>query len=234
VARTAATRPPPAAACSPASGPCCGEPFPVWKRNAGSIAAQLFQEAGARIVAVSDSGGGIHLEKGLDVPTLIAHKAKTGAVAGFAGRAISNPELLTLECDILVPAALENQIRQDNVATVRARFICEAANGPITPAADHILFERGIPVLPDILANSGGVCVSYFEWVQNNENEQWDVEGVNSKLRTKMERATDTVINKQAEMGAKSKASAIDLRTAALLVAIERVAHVAVERGIWP
>ena len=202
--------------------------------NAGSIAAQLFQEAGARIVAVSDSGGGIHLEKGLDVPTLIAHKAKTGAVAGFAGRAISNPELLTLECDILVPAALENQIRQDNVATVRARFICEAANGPITPAADHILFERGIPVLPDILANSGGVCVSYFEWVQNNENEQWDVEGVNSKLRTKMERATDTVINKQAEMGAKSKASAIDLRTAALLVAIERVAHVAVDRGIWP
>ena len=202
--------------------------------NAGSIAAQLFYEAGARIVAASDSRGGIQLEKGFDVPALIDHKNKTGAMAGFAGRAISNAELLALECDILIPAALENQIRQDNVATVRARFICEAANGPITPAADHILFERGIPVLPDILANSGGVCVSYFEWVQNNENEQWDVEGVNSKLRTKMERATDTVINKQAEMGAKSKASAIDLRTAALLVAIERVAHVAVERGIWP
>lgn len=202
--------------------------------NAGSIAAQLFHEAGARIIAVSDSGGGIHLEKGCDVPALIAHKAKTGAVAGFAGKAISNADLLALECDILIPAALENQIRQDNAAAVRARFICEAANGPTTPAADRILFERGIPILPDILANSGGVCVSYFEWVQNNENEQWDEDGVNLKLKTKMERATDTVINKQADAAAKAKGIAIDLRTAALLVAIERVAHVAVERGIWP
>ena len=201
--------------------------------NAGSIAAQLFNEAGARIVAASDSRGGIQLEKGFDVPALIDHKNKTGAMAGFAGRAISNAELLALECDILIPAALENQIRQDNAAEVHTRFICEAANGPTTPAADRILFERGIPVLPDILANSGGVCVSYFEWVQNNENEQWDVDGVNNKLRTKMERATDTVINKQAEMAGKSE-TAIDLRTAALLVAIERVAHVAVERGIWP
>jgi glutamate dehydrogenase (NAD(P)+) len=200
--------------------------------NAGSIAAQLFQEAGARIVAVSDSGGGIHLDKGFDVPALIAHKTKTGAVAGFAGRAIDNADLLSLECDILIPAALENQIRQDNAGAVRARFICEAANGPTTPAADRILFERGIPVLPDILANSGGVCVSYFEWVQNNENEQWDLDGVNLKLRTKMERATDTVINKQAERAGTGKP--IDLRTAALLVAVERVAHVAVERGIWP
>jgi len=199
--------------------------------NAGSIAAQLFHEAGACIVAVSDSGGGIQLEKSFDVPALIEHKNKTGAVAGLAGRAIGNAELLTLECDILIPAALENQIRQDNAAEVHARFICEAANGPTTPAADHILFERGIPVLPDILANSGGVCVSYFEWVQNNENEQWDVDGVNNKLRTKMERATDTVINKQAEVADKTP---VDLRTAALLVAIERVAHVAVERGIWP
>jgi glutamate dehydrogenase (NAD(P)+) len=202
--------------------------------NAGSIAARLFQDAGARIVAVSDSGGGIFQENGLDVPALIAHKAKTGAVAGFKGKAITNAELLALECDILIPAALENQIRQDNVASVRARFICEAANGPTTPAADQILFERGIPVLPDILANSGGVCVSYFEWVQNNENEQWDEEGVNHKLRLKMERAADTVIDKQAEMSGKSKSAAVDLRTAALLVAVERVAHVAVERGIWP
>jgi glutamate dehydrogenase (NAD(P)+) len=203
--------------------------------NAGGIAAGLFQEAGARIVAVSDSRGGIHQDGGLDVAAVIAHKARAGAVAGMPGtRPIANAELLSLDCDILIPAALENQIRQDNAQTVRARFICEAANGPTTPAADQLLFKRGIPVLPDILANSGGVCVSYFEWVQNNENEQWDLEGVNQKLRAKMERATDTVIEKQAEMNKRAGAAPIDLRTAALLVAVERVAHVALERGIWP
>jgi glutamate dehydrogenase (NAD(P)+) len=203
--------------------------------NAGGIAAELFHEAGARIVAVSDSRGGIHQEKGMDVQALLAHKAKTGKVAGLPGaKAVSNEELLTVDCDILIPAALENQIRRTNAAEVRARFICEAANGPTTPAADEILYRKGIPVLPDILANSGGVCVSYFEWVQNNENEQWDEEEVNHKLYTKMVRATDAVINKQAEINAKEAGRPIDLRTAALLVAIERVAHVAIERGIWP
>src|SRR5207302_8542602 len=143
-------------------------------------------------------------------------------------------ELLALECDVLIPAALENQIRRDNAAAVRARFVCEAANGPTTPAADRLLAARGIPVLPDILVNSGGVCVSYFEWVQNNENEQWDVEEVNQKLRMKMERATDTVIDKRTEVNGRAGAQPLDLRTAALLVAIERVAHVALERGIRP
>jgi glutamate dehydrogenase (NAD(P)+) len=203
--------------------------------NAGSIAARLFQEAGARIIAVSDSRGGIYQEQGLDLAAVLAHKSRGGSVVGTAStRTISNEELLALECDILIPAALENQIRKDNAGGMRARFICEAANGPTTPAADRVLFERGIPVLPDILANAGGVCVSYFEWVQNNENEQWDLEEVNQKLRTKMERATDAVLAKQAEVQRRPGGQRLDLRTAALVVAVERVANVALARGIWP
>jgi glutamate dehydrogenase (NAD(P)+) len=152
---------------------------------------------------------------------------------------------LALECDILIPAALECQIRGDNCAQVRARYIAEAANGPTTPAADRLLHSRGIPVLPDILANAGGVTVSYFEWVQNIENEKWNEADVNVKLRTKMERATDAVIDRQRAVNEQIKANAlrsrsgdalepIDLRTAAMIVAIERVANVALERGIWP
>jgi glutamate dehydrogenase (NAD(P)+) len=206
--------------------------------NAGAIAADLFHEAGAKIIAVSDSGGGIHSDNGLTPAAVAAHKAKTGSVVSMpATRDLSNEELLTVDCDLLIPAALENQIRRDNSARVRARMICEAANGPTTPAADRILFDKGIPVVPDILANSGGVCVSYFEWVQNIENEQWDLEEVNHKLKTKMERATDTVIEKQANINQQAKNQVpgpIDLRTAALIVAIERVSNVALERGIWP
>jgi glutamate dehydrogenase (NAD(P)+) len=223
--------------------------------NAGGIAAWLFQEAGAAIVAVTDSQGGIYREGGLDLVAVAAHKEQSGTVVGTAGtRTITNDDVLALDCDLLIPAALENQIRRDNAADVKARFVCEAANGPTTPAADRILYERGIPVLPDILTNSGGVCVSYFEWVQNNENEQWDLEEVNRKLRGKMERATDAVIDKQAEInrgaqanGAKGKGAGkkqrpdlpgglgpVDLRTAAVIVAVERVANVALERGIWP
>jgi glutamate dehydrogenase (NAD(P)+) len=207
--------------------------------NAGGIAARLFHNAGAHIIAVSDTRGGIFREKGLDVEAVFAHKAKGGTVVGLPGtKTIGNDELLALECDILIPAALENQLRWDNAPAVKARLVCEAANGPTTPAADRILFERRIPVLPDILANSGGVCVSYFEWVQNNENEQWDLAEVNHKLEVKMRRATDAMLEKQAEINkGQSKGShpgPADLRTAALLVAIERVAHVALERGIWP
>ncbi len=205
--------------------------------NAGSIAARLFHEAGARIIAVSDSQGGIQRPEGLDLAAVAVHKSKSASVIGTPGtKTISNAELLALSCDILIPAALESQIRQDNAGGVRARFIAEAANGPTTPAADRILQERGIPVLPDILANSGGVCVSYFEWVQNNENEQWDEGEVNSKLKVKMERATDSVIDKQAEINRNppAKLGPIDLRTAALIVAVSRVADVALKRGIWP
>jgi glutamate dehydrogenase (NAD(P)+) len=203
--------------------------------NAGNIAARLFHEAGASIIAVSDSRGGICREEGLDIAAVLDHKSRTHAVTGFKGsRAVSNEELLALACDVLIPAALENQIRGDNAASIRARIICEAANGPTTPTADRVLFGRGIPVLPDILANSGGVCVSYFEWVQNNENEQWDVNEVNQKLRNKMDRATDAVIQKQKEINERPGVEPADLRTAAFVLAIERVAHVALERGIWP
>lgn len=202
--------------------------------NAGAAAARLFQEVGARIIAVSDSRGGALRDEGLDLAGVSTHKARTGSVVGSPGtRTITNEELLALPCDLLIPAALENQIRKDNAATIAARLVCEAANGPTTPAADTILLQRGIPVLPDILVNSGGVCVSYFEWVQNIENEQWDLNEVNQKLQAKMERAAAAVIERQASLqrgGAKS----VDLRTTALVLAIERVANVAQERGIWP
>ena len=156
--------------------------------NAGSIAAELFVEQGSKIVAVSDSRGGIYNVDGLDIQGVIAHKKKNGSVQGFKGaKNISNEDLLAVKCDILIPAALENAIREDNAHNVNARFIAEAANGPTTPDAEHILFNRGIPVLPDILANAGGVTVSYFEWVQNIENEQWDSRG--SKLEAAPENA---------------------------------------------
>jgi glutamate dehydrogenase/leucine dehydrogenase len=203
--------------------------------NVGSGAARLFTEAGCRLVAVSDSRGGVAGEQGLDPIALAAHKKKTGGLAGAPGtRPISNDELLASECDILVPAAMECQIRCENAVAVRARLVVEGANAPTTPAADRMLYERGITVLPDILANSGGVCVSYFEWVQNNENEQWDVDSVNSKLRAKMERAIDAVLDRQAALNRQFPHDPVDLRMSALAVAIERVAHVALERGIWP
>jgi glutamate dehydrogenase (NAD(P)+) len=214
--------------------------------NAGAIAAELLHEAGAKIIAVSDSQGGIIRRQGIDIVKALQHKHAKGTVVGAPEtEPISNAELLALECDLLIPAAMESQIRADNVEQVRARFIAEAANGPITPSADRMLVAKGIPVLPDILANSGGVTVSYFEWVQNIENEQWDEAEVNHKLESKMHRATDAVLDKQAAVNelvrtGKLRAETgpalepVDFRTAALIVAIDRVATVALERGIWP
>ena len=202
--------------------------------NAGSIAARLFREAGARIIAVSDSTGGIFASEGIDPRSAMAHKKKTGSVVGLEGtRNISNAELLHVDCDVLIPAAFENQIRADNVGGVSAKLVAEAANGPTTPAADRVLFERGVPVIPDILANSGGVTVSYFEWVQNIENEHWSEDHVNDHLRSKMEAAADAVLQMQLEIKDRHNV-AVDLRTAAFGLAIKRVATVAMARGIWP
>jgi glutamate dehydrogenase/leucine dehydrogenase len=222
--------------------------------NAGAIAAELFAQAGARIIAVSDSAGGMVSRGGLDIPALIAHKQRTRSVVGMPGcDAVGNAELLLLPCDILIPAALENQIRADNAAKVQARCIVEAANGPTTPAADRILFERGIPVLPDILANAGGVTVSYYEWVQNVKMEEWELDEIHEKLQKKMQRATDAVFDKQEELNraldgllpeshaAAQSSEAVgpplpraNLRTAAYVLALDRVAQSAAERGVWP
>ena len=202
--------------------------------NAGSIAATLFTEAGAKVIAISDSTGAIHSDDGLDPAAVVQHKKQTGTVVGMAGTMnITNAELLHIPCDVLIPAAFENQIRADNVEGVQTKVVAEAANGPTTPAADRVLFERGIPVLPDILTNAGGVTVSYFEWVQNIENEHWTEAEVNEKLRVKMEAATDAVLQMQLEIRDRRDAS-VDLRTSAFALAIKRVAQVAMERGIWP
>ena len=214
--------------------------------NAGSVAARLFADAGARIIAVSDSHGGIVLEEGLDVEAALAFKQEHGTVVGLPdSRTVTNDDLLELECDVLIPAALENQIRRDNADRVRARLIVEAANGPTTPAADHILAEAGIPILPDILANAGGVTVSYFEWVQNIEYQRWELNEVNSRLRRRMRSAVDAVIDRWHQFQESSAddepdnrestgGSDVDLRTAALVLAVERVSRVTLERGIWP
>ncbi len=205
--------------------------------NVGAIAAHLFKQAGAKIIAVSDSQGGIHNADGLDLTAVENYKNETGTVVGSMNTtSLSNDELLALECDILIPAALANQIHVNNVELVKARLIVEAANGPVTPAADRVLTEKGIPVIPDILANAGGVSVSYFEWVQNFENEQWDLESVNEKLRRKMMSTTNVVIDCQKELlkANKEKATAIDLRTAALVIALRHLVDITLTRGIWP
>ncbi len=206
--------------------------------NAGAAAASLFHEDGAVIVAISDSQGGIYRSEGIDPEAALEFKAEHGTVVGLPGtHTVTNEEVLGTECDILIPAALENQIRRDNAHRVRARLVCEAANGPTTPAADEILNQAGIHVLPDILANSGGVTVSYFEWVQNIENEQWTLEKVHGMLLGKMQRAVNAVVDRWEELTSVQKASSsefVDLRTAALAVAVARVAIVATERGIWP
>ncbi len=202
--------------------------------NAGSVCARLFRDAGARIIALSDSQGAVESDDGIDPDRALEHKREHGTIVGLHGtQTITNSELLEWDCDILIPAAMENQICQTNAERIRASLICEAANGPTTPGADDILSARGIPVLPDILANAGGVTVSYFEWVQNIENEQWELDVVNAKLLKRMTRAVDAVVDRWHELNAHSD-ERIDLRTAALAVAIQRVGKVALERGIWP
>ena len=204
--------------------------------NVGSIAAHLFRQAGAKIIAISDSQGGVYNENGIDLIAADKHKKEHDTVVGLVDTtSVSNVDLLTLECDILIPAALGNQIHQNNVEQVKARLVVEAANGPVTPAADDVLFAKDIPVIPDILANAGGVTVSYFEWMQNLENEQWYLEEVNEKLQRRMKQVVARVLACQKELIESGETDGnVDLRTAALVLAIRRIADVTLSRGIWP
>jgi glutamate dehydrogenase (NAD(P)+) len=196
--------------------------------NAGSIAARLLAEDGATILAVSDSQGGIYSPRGIDPLRATRYKQEHGTLAGFADTdLISNDELLEIDCDILVPAALESVITRNNAPRIKTRMIAEAANGPTTPEADHILFEKGIMVLPDILANAGGVTVSYFEWAQNIQGYYWAEDEVNQKLERVMKRAFQDVHETASN-------SNVDMRTGAYMLAISRVAEVTKLRGIFP
>lgn len=185
--------------------------------NAGQFAAKLWSEAGHKIVALSDSRGAIYNVGGLDIEAVMEHKKTKGMLAGFAGSGeITNEELLALECDVLIPAALEDQITKENADAVQAKVIVELANGPTTPEADDVLFGKGIPVVPDILANAGGVTVSTFEWEQNLKGEHWSEEEVFVKLKEIMEREALNIYEKATALNT-------DMRRAAFIVALERL-----------
>ena len=205
----------------------------------GRVAARLYRDAGARIIAVSDSRAGILAQEGdsLDLDAVSAHKVREGVLTGVPGTlSLTNEDLLALECDILVPAALGGQIHSGNAERVQARLVVEGANRPITPAADDILHRRGIPVVPDILANAGGVTVSYYEWVQNLEHHSWSLDDINGRLRSRMFDATDRVVARWRAFPADCPDQTLcrDLRTAAMVEAVERLGRVLEQRGIWP
>ncbi len=197
--------------------------------NAGSFVHKLAQEIlGAKVVAVSDSAGGVYAPNGLDYEKVRAHKEKTGQLAGLKGAdPISNEDLLRLDVDVLVPAALEDQINEQNAGLVRSKIICEAANGPTTPAADEILAQKGVTVVPDILANAGGVTVSYFEWLQAFNEYPWTESDVNRRLEEKIVRGFQAV----RELARRHR---VDNRTAALVLAVGRVASALKLMGVWP
>lgn len=196
--------------------------------NAGATAARLLDDLGAKVVGVSDSGGGTYNADGLDLDRVTLHKENTRSVAGFAdGDDVSNRDLLELPCDILIPAALEKQIDTRNAPKIQARIVAEAANGPTSPGADAILYDRGVTVLPDILANAGGVTVSYFEWVQALQAFPWTEDDVNERLRKIMRDSYRAV-------HAMGREHHVHLRTAAMLLAVRRVADFAKLRGIYP
>ena len=198
--------------------------------NAGWIAAKLIDDLGADVVAVSDSSGAIHNPDGFDPVDVKEFKRETGSVTGYDGASeeFSNDELLTMDVDLLVPAALENAIDGDLARDVRADVIVEAANGPLTPDADDVLTEQGVPVFPDILANAGGVTVSYFEWVQNRQRFYWTEERVNSELERIITDAFEGLT------GAYEQFDLPNFRTAAYVVAVQRVADAYTDSGNWP
>jgi glutamate dehydrogenase (NAD(P)+) len=199
--------------------------------NVGSVAAKLLQEKGFKIVAISDYSCALYKKEGINVEAAIAYAEKNNRLlAGYKEdgiELISNDKLLALDVDVLVPAALENQIKEDNVATIQARIIVEAANGPITTYADKMLHEKGIIVLPDILANAGGVVVSYFEWVQNAQSFMWDEDYINNNLEKVMKKAFGDVWQTHLEKG-------VPMRVAAYMVALDRVVKAKKLRGIFP
>ena len=196
--------------------------------NAGAIAATLMAAEGSTVVAVSDSMGGIRNMAGLDVARVINWKAEHGTVKGFPGAEnITNAEVLETECDVLIPAALENQITTANAAAIKAKIVAEAANGPTTPEADAILYDRGIFMIPDILCNAGGVTVSYFEWVQDLNRDHWTEADVNAKLKIIMVKAFEEVL-------AIAEREQVNMRTGAYLNAVQRVADATALRGLYP
>jgi glutamate dehydrogenase (NAD(P)+) len=196
--------------------------------NAGQYSAQFLEEQGAKVIAVSDSNGGVSNKDGIQVGALRKHKEKKGSVVGFPGtRPISNEDLVEMGCTILVPAALENQITSKNAGKINAKIVAEAANGPTTPDADDILYKNGIMVIPDILANGGGVTVSYFEWLQNLRREYWKEDEVNQRLDRNISKAFSDVYETHDQY-------TVNMRKASTLLAIKRVVEATKIRGIWP
>ncbi len=200
--------------------------------NVGSFAAKLLHEKGAKIIAVSDVSGGLYKEDGLDIPAMIdyldSRKNLLKDYSPSGASRIDNKDLLELETDILIPAALENQINEKNADNIKAKIIVEAANGPVTPKADEVLDKKGIYVVPDILANAGGVVVSYFEWVQNIQALYWDEAQVNAKLKDIMDKAFDDVWDKYTQN------KGVSLRMATYMIAVGRLLDAKYIRGIWP
>ncbi len=195
--------------------------------NVGSIAARMCFEAGAKILAVSDIHGGIHVKGGIDMPALLAHYEKNKSLKGFPGaEAVSNEDLLELDCDILIPAANENQIRQKNAGNIKAKIIVEGANGPTTQRADEILNAKDILVVPDILANAGGVTVSYFEWVQDRAGFFWRESEVNERLE-------DIMVQSFRDVATMAEKYGVSFRIAAYMLGISRVAHDTMVRGLY-
>jgi glutamate dehydrogenase (NAD(P)+) len=196
--------------------------------HVGYNAASIMHSLGCKVVAVSDSSGGIYCSDGLVPSKVYAHKEKTGSVINYQNCTnITNEELLQKKCDVLIPAALQNQITKANADKIKAKIVAEGANGPTTPEADKVLYEKGTCLIPDILANSGGVTVSYFEWVQNLTREHWTLKEVDQKLENKITKAFSDVYNL-------SRKEEGDMRTAALMLGVGRVAHAIGTRGLWP
>lgn len=198
--------------------------------NVGGIAAQYFDRAGAKVIAISDSKGGIFNKRGLDIPSVLNCKKKYSCISTpkiKGGDEVTNEELLEIDCDILIPAALENMITRKNARKIKAKVVAEGANGPTTPEADEILYDRGVFIVPDILANAGGVTVSYFEWVQNLQELLWNEEEISERLTKIMKRSFSEVMDL-------SKKKKVNMRTAALMLGIGRVAEATKLRGIYP